>query len=277
MSELIQHRDFILTDTSNRGVAALESALLKLPQVEIITEHEFHDGIYVRRITIPPFTVLTGAAHKTPYRVRLIDGSITVTTDDGVRHLTAPCEFIAPAGTQRAGYTLDERAVWEDVYDNPDNCRDVHVIEDRLYVVPEYGMQATRTDEQKARIDYMAFVHESGLCEQQIQRLVHFDNVSQENDYFVRLAESKIHGIGLFASCEFSIGEIICPASDGKHRTVAGRYTNHSGNPNAYFERLGSGLLLVAKKPISEGQEITIDYRQAINASLSVLQLRGAK
>lgn len=259
------------------AVQAFENELLKLPQIDLCTEHIFNDGEYIRRITIPPNTALTGAAHKTGYHVRLVSGRIIVTTDKGVKEFVAPCEFDAPAGTKRAGYTMDEGAVWEDVYHNPDNCTDLAALEERLYIVPEVGMQATRTEEQKARIDYMAFVHESGLCEQQIQRLVHFNNVSQENDYFVQLGESKIHGTGLFASCGFSIGEIICPASDGENRTIAGIYTNHSGNPNAYFERLGSGLLLVAKKPISEGEEITIDYRQALNASLSVLQLRGAK
>lgn len=259
------------------AVQAFENELLKLPQIDLCTEHIFNDGEYIRRITIPPNTALTGAAHKTGYHVRLVSGRIIVTTDNGVREFIAPCEFDAPAGTKRAGYTEDEGAVWEDVYHNPDNCTDLAVLEDRLYIVPEVGMQATRTEEQKARIDYMAFVHESGLCEQQIQRLVHFDNVSQENDYFVRRGESKIHGIGLFATCEFSIGEIICPASDGERRTIADRYTNHSGKPNAYFERLGSGLLLVAKTHIAEGDEITIDYRQALNASRSALQLRGAK
>lgn len=266
----------LIESTRFDSVVALESALLTLPQIDLSTEHRFEDGKYIRRITVPPYTVLTGAEHKTGYTVRLISGRIVVTTDSGVKEFFAPCEFYAPAGIKRAGYTLEDGAVWEDVYDNEDNCTDIAIIEDRLYVVPDVGMQATRTEEQKARIDYMAFVRESGLSNQEIQYLVEFDNVrNEDNDYLVHLGESKIHGKGLFASADFFENDIICPAKIGEYRTNAGRYTNHSGNPNAFFERIGTDLLLVAKRSILSGEEITVDYRQSLDASLQSLQIRG--
>lgn len=258
------------------SVVALENTLLTLPQVDLNTEHIFEDTKYIRRITVPPYTVLTGAEHKTDYTVRLLSGRIIVTTDRGTKEFFAPCEFHAPAGTRRAGYTLEEGAVWEDIYYNEDNCTDLSVIEDRLYVVPEIGMQATRTEEQKARIDYMAFVRESGLSHEEIQYLVEFDNVrNEDNDYLVYLDDSKIHGTGLFAAADFSENDIICPAKVGEHRTNAGRYTNHSGSPNACFEKLGDDLLLVAKRRIFKGEELTVDYRQALVTSLQALQIRG--
>lgn len=141
-------------------VKALEIELLKMPQADIVTTHTFLPGVYERAITIPAWTVLTGAEHKTAYRVRLEKGTIAVNTDDGVKVFTAPCEFEASAGMRRAGRVFDEEVVWVDVYDNPNNCTDIAILEDRLYVVPEYGLADSRTEAQKAQIGYMLFLRQ---------------------------------------------------------------------------------------------------------------------
>ncbi len=136
-------------------VEALQNVLLTMPQVHIVTTHTFFPEIYERRIDVPPWTVLTGAAHKTAYTVRLESGTIAVNTDDGVKVLTGPMEFEVPAGMQRAGCVFDDPVVWVDVYENPDNCEDISVLEERLFVVPEIGMMDTRTPEQWALIENM--------------------------------------------------------------------------------------------------------------------------
>ena len=153
-------------------VRALEKELLKLPQADIVTEHVFMDGIYERKITIPPWTVLTGAEHKSDYHVRLEKGTIAVNTDDGVKVLIAPCEFPAKAGMQRAGRVFEDEVVWVDIYDNPDNCIDMAVLEDRLYVVPECGLADSRTEEQKAQIAYRAFLYRLNLQDNEIEEMV---------------------------------------------------------------------------------------------------------
>lgn len=150
--------DVIGHATDKDKVRALELKLFGMPQAKIVTTHTFLPGVYERKIVAPPWTVLTGAEHKVPYTVRLESGTIAVTTDDGVKVLTGPCEFKAPAGTQRAGRVFDEKVVWVDVYENPDNCRDVAVLEDRLYVVPEYGLADNRTDAQKVIIETMVYL-----------------------------------------------------------------------------------------------------------------------
>jgi hypothetical protein len=96
-------------------VKTLQDQLLKLPQVDIVTEHTFNPGTYERKITIPPWVILTGAEHKTAYRVRLEKGTIAVNTDTGVKVLTAPCEFDAKAGMQRAGWVFENEVVWVDI------------------------------------------------------------------------------------------------------------------------------------------------------------------
>jgi hypothetical protein len=153
-------------------VRALEKELLKMPQADIVTEHLFMDGIYERKITIPPWTVLTGAEHKSDYHVRLEKGTIAVNTDDGVKVLTAPCDFPAKAGMQRAGRVFEDEVVWVDIYDNPDNCTDMAVLEDKLYVVPECGLADSRTEEQKAQIAYRAFLYRLNLQDNEIEEVV---------------------------------------------------------------------------------------------------------
>ncbi len=161
-SSVTYGKGFAVALSMAEKVKALEIELLKMPQADIVTTHTFLPGVYERAITIPAWTVLTGAEHKTAYRVRLEKGTIAVNTDDGVKVFTAPCKFEANAGMRRAGRVFDEEVVWVDVYDNPDNCTDLAILEDRLYVVPEYGLADSRTDAQKAQIGYMLFLRQLG-------------------------------------------------------------------------------------------------------------------
>jgi hypothetical protein len=125
-------------------VLQLQDSLLEMEQADIVTTHKFLPDVYERTITIPPWTVLTGAAHKTAYRVRLEQGVIAVNTDSGVNVLIAPCEFDVPAGFQRAGRVFEEEVVWTDIYANPDNCRNIEELEDRLYEIPACGLGDAR-------------------------------------------------------------------------------------------------------------------------------------
>ena len=129
-----------------KKIVALQDELLKMPQADIVTTHTFLPEVYERRIDVPAWTVLTGAAHKTDYRVRLEKGTIAVNIDTEVVILTAPCEFNAKAGSQRVGRVFEEDVVWVDIYDNPDNCTDVSKLEDRLYIIPECGLGANRVE-----------------------------------------------------------------------------------------------------------------------------------
>lgn len=134
----------VTPELMRQKVVALQDELLQMPQADITTTHTFLPGVYERKITVPPWTVLTGAAHKTGYRVRLEKGTIAVNRDTEVVVLTAPCEFDAKAGEQRAGRVFEDEVVWVDVYDNVDDCQDIPTLEDRLYVVPECGLGDTR-------------------------------------------------------------------------------------------------------------------------------------
>lgn len=144
MSELLPSYEVAMP--LREKVERLQDLSLQMPQVAVVTEHTLKPGVYERKMVVPPWTLITGAEHKTPYKVRLEKGTIAVTMDDGVKILTAPCEFDAPAGIQRAGQVFEDEVVWIDVYDNPDNCTDIAAIEERLYVIPQCGLLSNRID-----------------------------------------------------------------------------------------------------------------------------------
>lgn len=269
-------KGFEVAPVSLEKVVALQNALLKMPQANIVTEHVFTPGLYERKITIPAWTVLTGAAHKTPYHVRLEKGTIAVNTDDGVKVLTAPFEFPAKAGMQRAGRVFEEEVVWVDVYDNPDNCNDLAVLEDRLYVVPDCGLADSRTEIQKAQIDYGAFLHQLGMTQNEMDQIVHIESDLMEmpDGVAVELRDSPIQGKGLFATRDFETGEVVCPGRlDGK-RTPGGRFINHSFNFNVMPNKVGDDIYAVAARKICAGDELLVDYRASMRVNFG-LALQG--
>jgi hypothetical protein len=269
-------KGFEVAPVSLEKVVALQNALLKMPQANIVTEHVFFPGLYERKITIPAWTVLTGAAHKTPYRVRLEKGTIAVNTDDGVKVLTAPFEFPAKAGMQRAGRVFEEEVVWVDVYNNPDNCNDLAVLEDRLYVVPDCGLADSRTEVQKAQIDYGAFLHQLGMTQDEMDQIVHIESDLMEmpNGVAVELRDSPIQGKGLFATRDFETGEVVCPGRLNGKRTPGGRFINHSFNFNVIPDKVGDDIYAVAARKICAGDELLVDYRASMRVNFG-LALQG--
>ena len=142
-----------LKPTLQHKINVLQDELLKMPQADIVTTHVFKDKQYIRTMIVPPNTVIVGAAHKSPYKVRLEKGTISVNLGDELHTLTAPLELDAPAGTRRVGCVGDEELVWVDIYDNPSGCTDIDEIEALLYVIPECGMLDKR----------LALAHNNGV------------------------------------------------------------------------------------------------------------------
>jgi len=253
-------------------VNRLQAELLKMPQADIITEHAFLNGRYERKITIPPWTVLTGAEHKTPYRVRLERGTIAVNTGTDVQVLTGPIEFDAPAGAQRVGRVFEEEVVWVDIYSNPDNCEDIDVLEQRLYVVPDIGLASSRTDEQRARLDFGLFLHQIGMTQSQMDDVVTIESdlISMPDGHAVELRDSPIHGKGLFAIAAFAPGETVCPGRIDQRRTPGGRFINHSPKPNIEPIKVGDDIYAVAIGYIAPNDELLVDYRTSVKVNFGI-------
>ena len=126
-------------DSVKDRIKMVQDELLKMPQADVQTIHEFLPDEYHRTIIAPASCMIIGAEHKTPYKVILKKGTITVNRGTEVFTLTAPAEFDVPVGEQRLGYTHDE-VIWTDVYENPDNCTNIDILEERLYVTPDCGL-----------------------------------------------------------------------------------------------------------------------------------------
>ena len=95
-------------------------------------------------------------------------------------------------------------------------------------------------------------------------------NYQSVRHYF---AESGIHGLGSFAADEIQENEIVflflkknnlteTPSFD---RTDFCRLTNHSDNPNLNLEKIGEDIFAVTNQEISENEEFTIDYENALS------------
>tara|TARA_R100001086_G_scaffold200856_1_gene117054 strand:+ start:2827 stop:3282 length:456 start_codon:yes stop_codon:yes gene_type:complete len=114
-------------------IVALEKEMLKLPQIEIPTEHYFAPGVYMRQVTIPKGATVTGKIHKTEHMNILSKGKLLVETEEGVKELTASTVIKSKPGAKRVGHALEE-SVWITVHPNPENILEVEKLEDMLVV-----------------------------------------------------------------------------------------------------------------------------------------------
>ena len=126
--------------------------------------------------------------------------------------------------------------------------------------------QQLATSMQEKVNDYEQFLVQAEVSEKTVRRLSEF-----EGDYRflpntpTEIAESTIEGKGLFATEALYTNDLICPARMAGFRTQGGRYTNHSSTPNAKMMlHPNDDLDLIALSDIAIGEEITVDYSQAL-------------
>lgn len=117
-----------------------------------------------------------------------------------------------------------------------------------------------------AREDYELFLKENGLTQaamdESLSRVV-MDGAECSNVFVDR---SDIAGTGIFAVSPIGTGIRIDPIKIGGNWTLAGRYGNHSNVPNAFALKEHDNFVLISRKPIAQGEEITADYRQVKQA-----------
>lgn len=96
-----------------------------------IPVHHFHwGGIYMRQITIPADTLLTGEIHKYDNLNLLLKGDISVLIGEEIQRLVAPMIIPSGSGVKRIAYTHAE-TIWITLL--PTLERDPAVIE-RLFI-----------------------------------------------------------------------------------------------------------------------------------------------
>lgn len=239
-------------------IEALEQHMLEHEQVEIPAIEDFSNGLYTREIIIPKDTLLTGRIWKHDYVDIMLSGDITVGTADGVKRLTGPNICDGSAGRKRAGYAHEDTH-WITVHrvDQMEDDMEEHL---SFFSMKEFNKWMDNQD-------FIRLAHEVGLTVAQIQ-----EQSENESDRIsidvpaVYKDESNIAGEGLFAAEDINIGALICPSRMDGLRTEAGRYVNHSINPNCEMVLLNTGdIEMVAIKQIRTNDELTVNYRHVLS------------
>lgn len=267
-----------------QAVDQLEGHMLSLPQAECPVVHHFGPGIYIREVTMLAGTLAIGHAQRHEHLNIMLKGAVAMIGDDGqVKELRAPLIFVGKPG-RKAGYII-ETTVWQNVYPNPDDERDIDKLEARwidksaTWQAHEAAARQVAYDSHAAdRLDFQAMLQESGFTAEtaRAQSENEADQIPMPDGWGAKITvrPSLIEGKGVFLSSGVIPGEIIAPARVNGYRTPAGRYTNHSCNPNAEFVKAHNGdIYLVARRAIEGcrgggyGEEVTVDYRQALALS----------
>lgn len=94
--------------------------------------HKFAPGIYRRELFVPAGAFITSKVHLTEHFFELVTGVMDVATQDGIVRMIAPYDCITLPGTRKIGYVIED-VIMVTYHDNPDNCRDIEVIENRLF------------------------------------------------------------------------------------------------------------------------------------------------
>jgi hypothetical protein len=260
-------------------VQTLEKHFLNEKQADCPVTHIFAPNIYIRQVAIPAGTFSIGHYQTTEHLNIMLKGRVTMVNEDGSHtELVAPQTFVAKAG-RKIGY-IHEDMLWQNVYST--NETDVEKLE-AMFLHKSITWQEHQKsqkllltlDHSSDIADYYLAIAKYGFDHETVRKQT--ENVEDQipmpfGDYKIMIANSNIDGKGVFATGNIEEGEVIAPARiDGK-RTPIGRYTNHSKSINAIMVLRDNGNIdLVAKKAINGcqggnlGEEITIDYRQALS------------
>lgn len=283
MNDLVQIGNTALKVFTN--VEEAEKAMLQLPQVDCPLVHHFGPNLCIREVFMPKGTMAVGHKQKFKHMNVLLKGKVMMLNEDGsTKILEAPFIFEGEPG-RKIGYVLEDM-VWQNIYAT--DLKDSNDVEEFFVEKSEnwqndhnVKLSIEKVAKEADRNDYQKLLKECGISheiakeqsENEEDQISVFSNI-------VRVADSAIEGKGLFLTSPIKEGDVICQARIQGKRTQAGRFTNHSVFPNAKMVLLPNGDIdLVAIRDIdgckggSLGEEITIDYRQAL--SLSGINFKG--
>jgi quercetin dioxygenase-like cupin family protein len=243
-------------------VDALQAFMLEQPQADIPVRNVFSGGVYAREVFIPKGTMLVGKVHMTEHLNVCLQGDLTFLTVDGPKRIKAPAMFSSPAGTKKLAYA-NEDSIWVNVH--PDLGTDADTIVDAITVntFAEY-------DKLVGKASFTQAIEHFGFTEDSVREASEDESTLDRTPLFgVEVRSSSIEGQGLFATQSYASGQILCPATLNNKRSLAGRYSNHSGVPNCMFDYVDNILVLVALRDIESGEELTTDYGATLAAIAS--------
>ena len=259
----------------------IESMMLTTQQVDCPTQHHFGPGIYIRESFLPAGTYVMGHSHKSEHMNIMLKGKMAVIVNDQAKVIEGPCVFTGRAGRKFA-YIIED-TIFQNVYATTET--NIEKLEEMIFDKTEsweiFQTVAKHLDHEKHqedRDDFAKMIEAYGFSEKFVRSVSEetsdMMDMPQEWRNYVTVLPSSIEGSGLFSLITILAGDVICPARINGMRTEAGRFTNHSKNPNAKFIKDGNGdIFLIAVHDIAACQgnntdtEITVDYRQALSLS----------
>jgi len=105
MSELTKTKE-----QRREEILRAEEAMKTFPQISIETDHYFADGLVARTVFLPKDSTVTGHIHLHDHIV-VVNGDVTVVTDEGSHRYTGMHTFVGKAGSKRAVHA-HEATTW---------------------------------------------------------------------------------------------------------------------------------------------------------------------
>lgn len=131
-----------LPSPTREQIVRLQTELAKLPQIALDTQHFFVKGMYARQIAIPAGTTLVGKVHRSEHFFMLLQGDMTLWTEEGMRRVQAPYVACAKPGIKRVGLAHTD-SVCINVHTT--ELTDLEAIEDELVEKEELPMIDAQT------------------------------------------------------------------------------------------------------------------------------------
>jgi hypothetical protein len=90
-------------------IQAIGEQLLEIcGRCDLPVEHEFCDGMYIRRLFIPKGTLIVGRIHRLDCVNVVEKGDIAVLTESGTKRVKAGFTVCSPRGLQKLGYANED-------------------------------------------------------------------------------------------------------------------------------------------------------------------------
>lgn len=117
------------------SLSKLTEILKTMPQAEVVINHSFGGGIYVRERFAPADTLIIGKRHRHETMSILVKGTLGIYNELGeetVRH-KAPKTWVTPAGSKRMTYSFTDTIL---ITVHPTRETDLEKIESE-FIIPE--------------------------------------------------------------------------------------------------------------------------------------------
>lgn len=239
----------------------VSTAVGEIEQAPCPVEHFFGPGVYIRQVTMFAGTFAIGHLQRAPHLNVILCGKVVMFGQDGGPNKVAegPATFMGTAG-RKCGVVL-ETVIWQNVYQNPDNERDIEVLEERH--LDKSDLPPTLPPDKSLERDSF------DALPRPIREFCTDDAPVPIPDPFrsvVSVRDSPIHGKGLFLSWPVEDGAILCPLTMFHQPTTAMLWVNHSPEPTCQVVKIDGGWYLVASAKLdgclggSHGVELTVDY-----------------